>query len=1191
MSRALFVSVISGCVLSVVITGNSHSKPLLEHKTSRGSVQENVLQDMADFPKKYPLPKSQWQTSQRERFKALLSRNKYDVIVVPFQVVGGAFDRATRSYMATYLAQEIRRRSNSTVADPQLVARALGDGQRRFDPSDVYDLARAVGARTIIWGHTGHSHSKYFMALTFQIQEASAGSIDETTKIEVYRLFPLKLAETTHPAELYASVVPEFLSHLSIDLREPVPAANETDSGSVSLAGNPTRFTSADRNSVQAIYDFHLLASLTPKYADRVRERFVEKSMLALHRLSETVEEHRLLKARSLMLLGSRPAALSALGTPGTIEERYFYEYLNGNLPLASELAGQIRPVQKRFIAELELATMAAHYGVYTPAQVAATIDALGLSGSDWQLLANRALSDSDIWVQFGNLDFKKLLNKWFPIEGPAIESLVKGAMTVGDSDKSRSLVDFSVHNHVISLLTHDPAGFCCAYDPTRPSNLDLLDLVEAMAIGNLARRIELQTVYQGLPERAISESDRLDAVYVGHPLMTLKRAQAEWYAMDKVEGAARLKLQMSAYRNAFDAYYWSQGQTHTAAMALETINYIDTQQYGLLNNPYSTDYPYRPYFVKLHGSDRKWDIHNARAALKNSAFIVDPVIQLKEVFEKDAEGKDNKLDLLLESIEGRFGGNMEVALIKTEADFRKGDRVAAEHGYRTILATKPNQWAPYSGLAVLLIEDGRVTEAARTALSFPGFAADSGAHAVGLSNNAFEIGSRFFWAGYFTEALPFYRISAELNTGSYASITSQVRLDLLERQILGALQGSYQSAVRYGEPDTYRDYLAILYAMGFADEAWNGFNALLQQMRDPAIWEAALVGHRVSATSEAGLIAWARQDVLENKGYKGNLAATYLLRASVTDRLPSEAAVLAISEIDEPVWSVDGRTVRKVPSPPGSQSYFFRVGPAKEDLSANTPDRPVFDDTPKTEVESDLVYFAKGYKALRENAATAALQAFDDASRLYDVSPEGYSYMLPYMAFAAATTGNTDRIQSIISRGKAPGKHFHYLLAKAVLSGLSGKTDEAAQFLLEARHNRRATGAMPVFSEYQFGEIVEWLYEQTGENEFRLIAIEWAQVCQKTKPWHAWSYAMEAKLSNDSPARRRAIAMAHYLDPLSDRLATLPKSVIEAAVSEFARTNPFRFDRNMKEYQTRYQDRQPEGRTEMASEQIVAPH
>ena len=79
---------------------------------------------------------------------------------------------------------------------------------------------------------------------------------------------------------------------------------------------------------------------------------------------------------------------------------------------------------------------------------------------------------------------------------------------------------------------------------------------------------------------------------------------------------------------------------------------------------------------------------------------------------------------------------------------------------------------------------------------------------------------------------------------------------------------------------------------------------------------------------------------------------------------------------------------------------------------------------------------------------------------------------------------------------------------------------------------------------------------EATGKAEYRDLALDWAGKVEKTQPWHAWAYALEAKLSTGAVTRRRAIGMANYLDPDSDRLRSIPKEELDAAVKEFR--NPF---------------------------------
>ena len=89
-------------------------------------------------------------------------------------------------------------------------------------------------------------------------------------------------------------------------------------------------------------------------------------------------------------------------------------------------------------------------------------------------------------------------------------------------------------------------------------------------------------------------------------------------------------------------------------------------------------------------------------------------------------------------------------------------------------------------------------------------------------------------------------------------------------------------------------------------------------------------------------------------------------------------------------------------------------------------------------------------------------------------------------------------------------------------------------------------------------GDPAQICYESTKNARYRELALEWARASQTTQPWQAWPYAVYAKLSQDGQDRRRAIAMAYYLDRNSVRLNTIPKREIERAVKEFGRRNPF---------------------------------
>src|SRR5205085_3416712 len=112
---------------------------------------------------------------------------------------------------------------------------------------------------------------------------------------------------------------------------------------------------------------------------------------------------------------------------------------------------------------------------------------------------------------------------------------------------------------------------------------------------------------------------------------------------------------------------------------------------------------------------------------------------------------------------------------------------------------------------------------AARVFMNFPGIKGKS-VHPVALSNYAYEAGSLYYWTGDFQHAIPFYKIAADLDTGSAASMTSALRLAVLNGDYLGALRGSLARAQRYNQPHAYRDYLGLLHAIGASKEAWDGF-------------------------------------------------------------------------------------------------------------------------------------------------------------------------------------------------------------------------------------------------------------------------------------------------------------------------------------------------------------------------------
>src|SRR5215467_13628159 len=110
---------------------------------------------IAGFPRGFPRPVSAWQSGEKAFYEKVLSKGRFDVLVVPFQVEGGGLDRATRSLMTAEFALAVGAQGKK-VPDPYLVARALGEGYRRLDLGEIYRLASTLQVSKIISVYVGH---------------------------------------------------------------------------------------------------------------------------------------------------------------------------------------------------------------------------------------------------------------------------------------------------------------------------------------------------------------------------------------------------------------------------------------------------------------------------------------------------------------------------------------------------------------------------------------------------------------------------------------------------------------------------------------------------------------------------------------------------------------------------------------------------------------------------------------------------------------------------------------------------------------------------------------------------------------------------------------------------------------------------------------------------------------------------
>ncbi len=378
---------------AISIRMNERSRIALEREA------QQPLDDLAmkhTVPRGYPRPTSLWRSTEKAFYADVLSKGRFDLLVVPFQVQGFAIDRASRSLMTAQLAVAISATGKMKVPDPYVVARALGDGERRLDPSDVYRLAERLAVNRVVWGYVGHD-LKYRMRLTIHYQDRDAnGKFGMQVPIRARHFDELRFSDEVPPIDVYQTVLPDVLKLLGLNANVLDAPKQMSRAEQAPLPPSPLHMISASVNPADDAYALQVLATLAPAYADRTRERLIEKSMLAIRTMSSDSPEYRALRARALMRLGLRQAAIKSLGTPQTAEEKHLLGLLNGNWPDVREWAPQVGPGLKTFIAKLELNAIAAAFGIQTQQRSVEQARVMNAPGRVWPHLALRAMTDWD---------------------------------------------------------------------------------------------------------------------------------------------------------------------------------------------------------------------------------------------------------------------------------------------------------------------------------------------------------------------------------------------------------------------------------------------------------------------------------------------------------------------------------------------------------------------------------------------------------------------------------------------------------------------------------------------------------------------------------------------------------------------------------------------------------------------------
>jgi len=1118
----------------------------------------DVLQALLDAVK-YAPPASRWVASEKALYLQLLSRARADVVVAPVQVEGAAFDQPERLLMMARLAHYLERPGRS-VADPFLVERALGEGARHVEMHDVEQLAGAVGATRIVVPFAGHDRAGR-MNLRVRVVEMKQGA-------PVYFPEPVEKSWTglsfqdDSPSQVLGRLLPEINRAFGFGAQEThnkprlLPAAEP-----LPVPKSPEMIT-LDSNEVSPVlraYQLQLLGALHPWYSEHARDRAFVRSLLVLDEIAPESSDYRALKARALFYLNRRPLALLALGEPKTAEERALQALLNGNLPDLEAAVPQIKAPLKKLLAELELSELRARYDALDR-QGNRQLLVNALAGSpQWQTLVLWKARDWDQWFQRSNLELKAMLDATFPAPGPTAETMVRAQTTLNGFDPRSAEMELSVYRHTSKLLTAKSNEWCCRNAFAIPNRWDYLDLIVDLAETNLVRQVEFYLNTQGSPERAAELLAKYESVYRDHPAFTSVRGWTDWRLAERRQGPERDGLRQQGLDSALRAVFWAQGQTwggwdglrlRRADSRLGAPIQADDPVWVAMYNGYIGDWPIRWYWPTWEqGGNPLLIARNESERVAYSTYSFNAVIEAMQ-FADDAGKKK-----ILEETANRFIGAPDRVGYLAQQQGRSGNLATKKQLYQDAIRANPNAWQPYHELGLLAIEEGNYVAARKMFQSYPGFSPTSTQDRVALSQYANEAGSELYWRGAIDEAVPLYKLAAGYRTGSNGSMTSSLRLKLLEGDYQGAAEESLERVQRYDTVYAYRDFLALLHVMGHSKEAWPAFESVMEKFENPQIWASAHVGHRIAGAKDADVERWLRSDHVKSASAGDyRFAPNFAVLWYVVDRKPGPGFAQFVQQLDTPArnfvapgmgWTVRGDPVA---NPEGGGLPF--VGPSNY-KAAGRAKRAA-----GTIVRSDLAYFAEAYGLMRNGDYVGANRVFEEMAQHYEFAA---TYAAAYFARAAAKSGNGDALEAYLDQAPpADPARFDYHLAKAFLVAAKDKHEDALKHLNAAFNVRPYTDGRPIFTEYQFAEACEWLYQDSRNAGYRKLALNWAQKHQRIAPMYSWAYAMEAELTASPNERRRALGITLYLDPNSERASKFSAAERQQAREWMKANNPF---------------------------------
>ena len=304
---------------------------------------------------------SEWLAAEQRLFVSVHALWNCEVLVVPFAAGSPSVDRPARSLITRYVAAELAARSGKCVADPTLVARALGSRRRAVAEADVEALADAMNARWVVRGSITRDEEQPKLTLALRLDQRSGPK--QWGRGAPTQWGPLEFSDELPPEAAFARIARQVAEGLGLELEAGADAAPSAHpAGVIALPTTPAELTAAAESPLASARALQLLAALHHP-SDVDGEHLWERSLVALRGLPAEDQNARVLRARAALHLYRRPYALSLLQGLADPEAHALMAVGNGNLVTAEPLARAVKDPAGALTLQLEIESLRSAYG------------------------------------------------------------------------------------------------------------------------------------------------------------------------------------------------------------------------------------------------------------------------------------------------------------------------------------------------------------------------------------------------------------------------------------------------------------------------------------------------------------------------------------------------------------------------------------------------------------------------------------------------------------------------------------------------------------------------------------------------------------------------------------------------------------------------------------------------------------